>query len=101
MASKRELLNGIVNRINLVGIELEGGWNRCPDKKLGHFDHDGSVRFEPFDKDGDRMPMPQYYTGEYVSYPMPVDQIASWLRTTYPEHVNDTCGLHVHMSFHN
>ena len=42
--SKRPRLNGFVNRIHLVGIELEGGWDEAP--KGEEILRDGSVRFK-------------------------------------------------------
>lgn len=40
-----------------------------------------------------------WQTGELPSEPRPTHEIATWMRAYYPQHVNDTCGLHVHMSF--
>jgi len=112
---KRELLNGIVNRINLVGIELEGGW----DKAVQGYEiiRDGSVKFDPpqgrYDynpRTGERefvltggKTAPKYAVGEIVSgrTGMKIAAIEPWLTRCYPQHVNETCGLHVHMSFTN
>ncbi len=48
MALKRTIVNGIINRIKLVGVELEGGWDKRPggdgDDHAG-IEHDGSVVF--------------------------------------------------------
>jgi hypothetical protein len=108
----RPLLNGIVNRIAFVGIELEGGW----DAPVRGFDviRDGSVVFErqrPRNIINPETglivglttppPMPAYGIGEIVSPKLTVDQITDFMMRAYPQHVNDTCGLHVHMSFHN
>lgn len=112
MGAKREMFNGVVNRINLVGIELEGGWDNPIDGE--HIVHDGSVKFpDPYtemvhDRLGrivrvDRdvpLPHPQYEKGEIVSRPLTVNAVEEWIRKCYPQHVNQTCGLHVHMSFH-
>lgn len=108
----RELFNGIINRINLVGIELEGGWDRAVDNH--HVERDGSVVFEDpnntevLDRNGRRVivprpvpiPFPAHAIGEIVSRAMPVGSVEEWIRKAYPQHVNNTCGLHVHMSFH-
>ena len=118
---KRPRLNGLVNRIKLVGIELEGGWDIVPSgESVGR---DGSVKFpqeqirgtfeEELARMGNRlqsrrieppvtvqMPMPAV-KGEIVSKPLPVDKIAGWVTHCYPKYVNETCGLHVHMSFHH
>lgn len=37
--------------------------------------------------------------GELPSPPMEVKKFPLWMTKYYPSHVNDTCGLHVHMSF--
>lgn len=76
-------------RVNLVGVELEGGWDKLPpETKLTH---DGSVVFR-----GDK---PIKHVGELPSPPIEVEKIEPWMKTFYPQFVNDTCGLHVHMSF--
>jgi hypothetical protein len=107
MAVKRPLLNGIINRVNRIGLELEGGWDAAV---RGHqVIRDGSV---VFDRPRTRVnlmtgeaeyvvPHPKYAVGEIVSSPMAPDQAAEWLRRAYPQHVNGTCGLHVHMSFNH
>src|SRR3990167_9747654 len=43
VTSKRPRLNGVVNRIKLIGIELEGGWDKCPAGE--EIQKDGSVKF--------------------------------------------------------
>jgi hypothetical protein len=114
--SKRQLFNGVVNRIAGIGIELEGGWD-APVK--GHqIVRDGSVKFKQ-----PKMPIitdpitgartygppdgkfPKHEVGEIVSPgpnrggPLKIDTFEEWVRLCYPQHVNETCGLHVHMSF--
>jgi hypothetical protein len=39
------------------------------------------------------------FSGEMVSQPLGVEEVENWMRQSYPSHVNETCGLHVHMSF--
>ena len=72
--------------INQVGIELEGQWDeaRMP-RNLGT---DGSLH--GFSGNG--------ITGEARSRPM-TSRWAEWVRETYPDRVNISCGLHVHLSF--
>lgn len=103
----RELINGVVNRIAKVGVELEGGWDRDPGIAI---EHDGSVRFEdppPMvirDDEGRERRVQQRgprVTGEAVSEPMKVLEVPTFITRYFPQHVNATCGLHVHMSFHN
>ena len=40
-------------------------------------------------------------TGEMVSPILEEGKFPSWVKENYPSHVNNTCGLHVHMSFNN
>lgn len=83
------------NRIKAVGLELEGGWSPAA---LGAHSvkHDGSVRGLS-DK---------FCIGEVCSPPI-TDEDAefpkaeAWLREHYPQTVNDSCGLHVHVSLPN
>lgn len=77
------------NRIGAVGIELEGGWLKAP--KTGHIVRDGSVT--GMDNYG------LYGVGEVALGPMEVCEIDSSVRSAMPSHVNETCGLHIHMSF--
>lgn len=39
--------------------------------------------------------------GEIPSPIMPPSEMPTWMRRYYPQSVNETCGLHVHMSFEN
>lgn len=80
-------LNTARNRIALVGIELEGGWERLP--KGAEVTRDTSVQF----------PIPIPHVGEIVSRPLELAEYPKWLKQFYPHHVNDRCGMHVHMSF--
>jgi len=111
---KRELLNGVVNRIALCGIELEGGWHEPV--KYHDIRNDASVKFPvPIQKyvidpqtlqktlwtDPNPQPYPRYDKGEIVSEKLTVAQVETFMRLAYPQLVNETCGLHVHMSFHH
>jgi hypothetical protein len=117
--SKRQLFNGVVNRIAGIGIELEGGWDAPVE---GHtIVRDGSVKFvqpkmrrtidpqtglDRFVTVQEGLKFPKYEIGEIVSPgprnggPLTINNFADWLRRCYPQHVNETCGLHVHMSFY-
>lgn len=86
------LLGKCRNRIHRIGIELEGGWDRLP-IGIDGLHNDVSVRFE-----GSVRPA---YRGEIPSKPMVIEEWPTWLREKYPAHVNETCGLHVHMSLRN
>lgn len=76
------------NRIAAYGIELEGAWPSEPANAV----HDGSI-------DG----LEDYgYMGEV---PSPIlrslESVATWIRSNFYEASNDSCGMHVHMSFKN
>jgi hypothetical protein len=99
---RRRLPEGKVkDRIALIGVELEGGWNQHPD---GHeVVRDGSVHidpeFSPPDINGRQKNLGPKILGEIVSRPLKVEEFEQWVRSVYPKFVNGTCGLHVHMSF--
>ena len=83
--------------INLMGIELEGGWagtrsvNPFPSKTK--IKHDGSVYF-PRTREGD----PFLHYGEVVSEPLTPEQLRAFVAEHCPTHVNDSCGTHIHVS---
>lgn len=77
-------------RINRVGVELEGGWRDWPPNMEGDIHGDGSVSVHSA---GVR------HVGELVSAPMPPVDLPRWMEKHYPHAANETCGLHVHMSF--
>jgi len=80
------------NRIDKVGIELEGGWATVP--VGGRVIRDGSVK---------GLSANVVHIGELVSAPIKTGKnyegVFEWVRKFYPYEVNHTCGLHVHMSF--
>lgn len=63
-------------------------YNGEPDITNGIFKEDGSVHTSLYD-------------GEAVSNPGDVRFVNMFLRENYPDEVNDTCGMHVHLSFTN
>lgn len=74
--------------INLVGVELEGGWDHAPERMI----RDGSVNFP--------RALNVQYPGEIPSPPFPfTDALKKWIKENYPPHVNETCGFHIHVSF--
>jgi len=89
------------NRVYRVGIELEGGWKTLP--KGARLLRDGSIIFS----DAEVVAGDIRQVGELVSPPLAVvekDAVSTlhfptWLTASYPSSVNDSCGLHVHMSF--
>lgn len=70
--------------VKLVGVELEGGWREPP------FDvgHDGSVNVNA------------NVVGEVASPPMRPHEVEAWTLAHYPQSVNHTAGIHVHVSTH-
>jgi len=83
------LLGKPKNRVARVGVELEGGWTKLPEG--AHLEHDGSVYR------GMRATGIQY--GEIQLGPMLPAQLPAAMRKYYPDHVNASCGLHLHMGF--
>ena len=84
----------VKNRIAGVGVELEGGW--IYGKAVSKVVHDGSVKFSKIIYD---QPNPPHAVGEIPSPKLTTEQVDDWIKKNYPQHVNETCGLHVHMSF--
>lgn len=83
------------NRINLVGVELEGGWRKPPEGV--QLVHDGSIQnVGAVTPTGTRE---RLHVGELPSAPMEVKNVPAWIKAYYPTSVNASCGLHVHMSF--
>lgn len=120
-----DLIGKAKNRVLLVGIELEGGWNTLP-PGCPELVRDGSIEFgtiEDYPPDvrriydaiadrawttAERLLIEQtrrslvpQYIGELPSRPMKPSEIEPWLLKFHPQRVNSTCGLHVHMSFKN
>ena len=73
-----------IPKINLIGVELEGGWHEKPEKYP--IIHDGSVGVNA-----------RYY-GEIPSPPMKPNAIVKFIDECYPDVVNSSCGFHVHIS---
>lgn len=68
------------------GVELEGGWDVRPPVP-GSFARDGSVAVSG-----------RFYVGEYRSPVFrSVQALAEWISAAYPQHVDGSCGLHVHV----
>lgn len=82
------------NRIYRIGIELEGGWIKLP-PGVRQLQHDGSVQIER------GIGEPQFQTGELAIGPLELSEWQKWLKTHYPQKVNQTCGMHVHLQTSN
>lgn len=77
-------------RVYRIGVELEGGWNHQPQGIV----HDGSVHI-------DVPPDARIAVGEVPSPPLDMKTLATWMKKFYPQYMNASCGMHVHMSFKN
>lgn len=107
------------DRLYRIGIELEGGWEKLPEG-IRELEHDGSVRIQiaatkledVYTPDqikqaqSARITLPpingcfkKLLTGEIPSMVLEVKDYPTWMRKYYPHFVNETCGMHVHMSF--
>lgn len=74
-------------RVKKIGIELEGGWSYRPQGLKA----DKSLR---------RLSSP--YIGEVASPPMEdLSSVLRWIDKFYPQEVNSSCGLHIHISLDN
>lgn len=85
------------NRVMYVGVELEGVWTTVP--KGARITKDTSVKgFSPtlLNRIADTG---VGGIGEISSPPIMPAMIGSWVKSHYPQHINDSCGLHIHMSF--
>lgn len=86
-------LGKVKNRVALVSVELEGGWKKLPPGVV-QLEDDGSVF-------GRRRPAGVDYIGELPIGPALPAGIAELMKINRPDKINDTCGMHVHMSFDN
>jgi hypothetical protein len=80
-----------LRRIDKIGVELEGGWNYYPDQMRrwdGEMGDDCSVRCEGDEISG----------GELRSAPSDWRTIEGLMRNCYPDVVDSSCGMHVHIS---
>ena len=83
------------NRVYRVGVELEGGWTKLPAGV--NLEHDGSVHI-PSQNGPDGRPV-RFSAGELSSVALEPEKLDPWMEQSYPQIVNETCGLHVHQSF--
>lgn len=77
------------NRIARIGVELEGGWKEIPD--------DIALQADTSVFKGNIPPGLQ--CGELALGPMQRVVVAKMVNKYYPNKVDATCGLHVHMGF--
>jgi hypothetical protein len=91
-----DLIDKAKQRIYLVGVELEGGWRKPPANHV--VQRDGSVSFPAPASAAEQKKYPALI-GEVPSAPMQPKDMEKWVLESYPIAVNDTCGMHLHMSF--
>lgn len=78
--------------INLIGVEMEGGWDGV--QGIVPF-ADGTTLVDDQSLSG----LESTHVGEAVSPALPFDQVLEWMAVHHPKYVNIKCGLHVHVSF--
>lgn len=81
-----------LSHVKAFGFELEGGWDQEPPERH-RLVRDGSVTATG-----------AFYVGELPSpvFATSIEQLveaSTFLEDNYPDHVAESCGLHVHMSF--
>lgn len=76
--------------IALAGVELEGGWRKWPEVYDIDIGDDGSIR----DLRGEGV-----RAAEIRTTPLLPSQVLALVPKIYPDEVNSSCGLHLHMSF--
>ncbi len=84
-SKSKKLKHSDLKFIDKIGIELEGGW----DTVINGIYSDLSVKVNAPVK------------GEICSPPLSLEEIKEWLRTRVPKYIDQTCGVHVHVSFKN
>ena len=102
--------------VKLIGIELEGGFDKGYDESDTSYHSDGSVDIDDeycyccnnecdHDNSNDCDCIcgnsEHVRVGEYLSKPLPFDKIHEWINRNYPDEFNSSCGMHVHFSFKN
>ena len=83
--------------VGLAGVEIEGGWLVPPHGMY----HDGSVSNNvtpqcPHDGDYDCGCRPA--KGEIHSEPISQEALEKWVDNNYPDKMDSSCGIHVHIS---
>lgn len=86
------------NRIERIGVELEGGWEKLPPNS--NIERDSSVYKWAGDDGGyGRSEFPGVKFGEIPLGPYQPINLLRAMKKYWPSHVDKTCGMHVHMSF--
>lgn len=89
-----------MSRINLVGLEVEGGWDGevCKRPFTSKIIPDHSIDGRTYASDN---PLTCTHVGEVVSLPLLPESgnIEQWITIHWPQHTNNTCGFHIHTSY--
>lgn len=92
------LIGRVRNRIAKVGVEIEGGWRIFPQGEK--YAPDASVFKNPSEELKNKLRILKIQTkGELPSRPMLPSHMTLWLKRVYPNYIDQSCGLHLHMSF--
>lgn len=96
--SKDGLISKSINGVSLTGVELEGAWRVKTDDMY----RDGSVteslaRNISCHCDEDACDCDPF-AGETNSQAVPIDEIDQWIDSHYPDRMDSSCGIHVHIS---
>jgi hypothetical protein len=86
--------------IKFVGLELEGGWKKNIYREERGEEYDGRMCNEDSEWHPDNsVQSGMDVRGEIVSRPLPLGKMEAWVKKYYPQDVNRSCGLHIHVSF--
>lgn len=83
----------VFNRVKRMGVELEGAWRKLPPGIV--LEHDGSV----FRRERGGMGLSDENIGELPIGPIEIAAMPRNVKRYYPDLVNESCGMHIHMSF--
>lgn len=100
--------------LNAIGVEMEGGWYRAMYKdqiypslprgfRYGQMKTDSSVSGMSEADRTTKARVPHqalmHPSGEYITPPLSLGRLLTQFDVMYPDLVNRTCGMHVHVSF--
>lgn len=88
--------DALKNRINLVGVELEGGWTKLQGELKPA--RDGSVFQHGFNPLDANITARLKHVGEIPLPPLSVREFPTTMKLYYPHYVDQSCGMHVHLS---
>lgn len=100
----------MVKYIDKIGLELEGGWATPPFKAVtdhsvkinhqcGSFERQNCHTCGCLDHYGYVPVNGKWWQGETNSPALTLDKVAEWLKKNYPDVSNESCGMHIHLSF--